>query len=64
MVQHFRGQLSGLSIEQNEELQRSSTCVQDCQQFIDIVNLEKEKGMVSLQLCDDDAKATVHVRRL
>lgn len=47
MVQHFHGQLSGLVIEQKEELQRSSNCVRDCHQYLDIIDLEKEDGLVS-----------------
>jgi hypothetical protein len=48
MVQHFHGQLSGLIVEQKEELQRSSDCIRDCQQFIEIVGLNKEPGLVSI----------------
>ena len=47
MVQHFHGQLSGLSIEQKEELQRSSDCVRDCHQYLEILDLKKDTGLVS-----------------
>lgn len=48
LVQHFRGQLSGLTIEQNEELQRSSDCIRDCHQYIDIPDVHPEAGIVSI----------------
>lgn len=47
MVQHFHGQLSGLIIEQKEELQRSSNCIRDCHQFLDIIDIERNDGLVS-----------------
>lgn len=47
MVQHFRGELSGLTIEQKEELQRSSGCTRDCRQYLDISNMQPETGVVS-----------------
>lgn len=45
MVQHFHGQLSGLIIEQKEELQRSSNCIRDCHQFLDIIDIERNDGL-------------------
>ncbi|CAF1423677.1 unnamed protein product [Rotaria magnacalcarata] len=45
MVQHFHGQLSGLSIEQKEELQRSSECIQDCHQYLDIPDVHHETNL-------------------
>lgn len=47
MVQHFHGKLSGLTIEQKEELQRSSGCTRDCHQYLDIADLSAETGVVS-----------------
>ena len=47
MVQYFHGELSGLTIEQTEELQRSSDCTRDCQQYLDISGIEPETGVVS-----------------
>ena len=47
LVQHFHGQLSGLTISQKEELQRSSNCVRDCQQYLNIPDVQKEDGVVS-----------------
>ena len=46
MVQHFRGQLSGLAIEQQEELSRSVACTRDCQQYLDMPDLQRESGIV------------------
>ncbi|UJR27982.1 hypothetical protein I4U23_009240 [Adineta vaga] len=45
LVQHFRGQLSGLIITQKEELPRSSNCIRDCQQYLDIPDVQKEAGI-------------------
>jgi hypothetical protein len=47
MVQHFHGELSGLTIEQNEDSSRSSVCIRECQQYIDITDVERETGVVS-----------------
>jgi len=47
MVQHFHGELSGLTIEQKEELQRSSGCTRECQQYLDITGIQSETGLVS-----------------
>jgi hypothetical protein len=47
MVQHFHGQLSGFVIEQNEELQRSSDCIRDCHQYLEIPDVQKQPGVVS-----------------
>jgi hypothetical protein len=44
MAQHFHGELSGLTIEQKEELQRSD-CVRDCHQYLDIPNIQPETGV-------------------
>lgn len=46
MVQHFRGQLSGLSIEQKEELQRSSDCIRDCRQYLDVLDAQHGANVV------------------
>lgn len=46
MVQHFHGELSGLTIEQKEELQRSSDCIRDCHQYLDISDIQSETGLV------------------
>jgi len=46
MAQHFHGELSGLTIEQKEELQRSD-CVRDCHQYLDIPDIQPETGVVS-----------------
>ncbi|CAF4419397.1 unnamed protein product [Rotaria sp. Silwood2] len=40
LVQHFHGQLSGLVIEQKEELQRSSNCIRECHQYLDIPDVQ------------------------
>ncbi|CAF2965080.1 unnamed protein product [Rotaria sp. Silwood2] len=40
LVQHFHGQLSGLIIEQKEELQRSSNCIRECHQYLDIPDVQ------------------------
>ncbi|CAF1435096.1 unnamed protein product, partial [Adineta ricciae] len=45
MAQYFTGQLSGLVIQQKEELSRSSTCVQNCQQYLDMPDIQKEAGL-------------------
>ncbi|CAF4307243.1 unnamed protein product, partial [Adineta steineri] len=45
LVQHFRGQVSGLTIEQKEDLQRSSSCIRDCHQYIDIPDVKSEAGV-------------------
>ncbi|CAF0754565.1 unnamed protein product [Adineta steineri] len=45
LVQHFRGQVSGLTIEQKEDLQRSSSCIRDCHQYIDISDVKSEAGV-------------------
>ncbi|CAF0826469.1 unnamed protein product [Adineta ricciae] len=45
LVQHFHGQLSGLTIVQKEELQRSSNCVRDCHQYLNIPDVQKEGGV-------------------
>jgi hypothetical protein len=47
MAQHFHGELSGLTIEQNEDSSRSSVCIRECQQYIDIPDVEHETGVVS-----------------
>jgi hypothetical protein len=47
MVQYFHGELSGLTIEQKEELQRSSGCIRECQQYIDVAGIQPESGVVS-----------------
>ena len=46
MAQHFTGQLSGLVIEQKEEVSRSTARVQNCQQYLDMPDIEKESGLV------------------
>jgi hypothetical protein len=47
MAQHFHGQLSGLTIEQKEEVQRSSNCIRDCHQYLDLPDVQSEAGVVS-----------------
>ena len=47
MVQYFHGELSGLTIEQKEELQRSSGCTRDCHQYLDVADIQPETGVVS-----------------
>jgi hypothetical protein len=47
MVQYFHGQISGLTIQQKEELQRSSDCIRECQQYIDVTGIQSEPGVVS-----------------
>ncbi len=47
MVQHFHGELSGLTIEQKEELQRASSCTRECYQYLDIADIQSEDGVVS-----------------
>ena len=46
MAQYFTGQLSGLVIQQKEEVSRSSTCIQNCQQYLDMPDIQKEVGLV------------------
>ncbi|CAF0822901.1 unnamed protein product [Rotaria sp. Silwood1] len=45
LVQHFHGQLSGLIIEQNEELQRSSNCIRECHQYLDIPDVQSKPNV-------------------
>ncbi|CAF0892158.1 unnamed protein product [Rotaria sp. Silwood1] len=45
MVQHFHGQLSGLSIKQKEELPPSALCIQDCQQYLDMPDIQIQPNM-------------------
>jgi len=47
MVQYFQGDLSGLIIEQKEELSRSVACTQDCQQYLDMPDIETQSDIVS-----------------
>jgi hypothetical protein len=47
MVQYFQGQLSGLVIEQKEELSRSVSCTQDCQQYLDMPDIQTQYDVVS-----------------
>jgi len=46
MVQHFHGQLSGLVIEQKEELPRENFCIRDCQQYLDMPDVQTEPDVV------------------
>jgi hypothetical protein len=46
MSQYFHGQLSGLLIEQKEELDRSISCIQDCQQYLDMPDVQSESNIV------------------
>jgi hypothetical protein len=46
MAQHFHGQLSGLLIEQKEEIDRSVSCIRDCQQYLDMPDVQTESGVV------------------
>ncbi|CAF3887254.1 unnamed protein product [Rotaria sordida] len=45
MAQHFHGELSGLSIEQKEELPDSISCIQDCQQYLDMPDIQVQSNM-------------------
>ena len=54
MVQHFRGQLSGLAIEQQEELSRSVACTRDCQQYLDMPDLQRDSGTVRTLILSDE----------
>ncbi|CAF1018548.1 unnamed protein product [Adineta steineri] len=45
MVQYFQGDLSGLVIEQKEELSRSISCIQDCQQYLDMPDVQTDSGI-------------------
>jgi hypothetical protein len=45
LAQHFHGELSGLTIQQKEELQRSSNCIRDCHQFLDLPDVQSETGV-------------------
>jgi hypothetical protein len=47
MVQYFQGQLSGLVIEQKEELSRSVSCTQDCQQYLDMPDIQTQYDVAS-----------------
>jgi hypothetical protein len=46
MAQHFYGQLSGFSIEQKEELDRSVSCIRDCQQYLDMPDIQSQSDVV------------------
>jgi hypothetical protein len=46
MAQHFHGQLSGLLIEQKEELKRSDSCIRDCQQYLELPDVQSESDVV------------------
>lgn len=46
MAQHFRGQLSALTIEQKEDLPKSQSCTQDCLQYLDLPDLHAQSGIV------------------
>lgn len=46
MTQYFHGQLSGLVIEQKEELDPSIPCTQDCQQYLDMPDVQSETNVV------------------
>jgi hypothetical protein len=46
MAQHFHGQLSGLLIEQKEEIDRSVACIQDCQQYLDMPDIQSQSDLV------------------
>ena len=43
MSQYFHGQLSGLSIEQKEEMQ---SCIQNCQQYLDMPDVQVQSNIV------------------
>ncbi|CAF3271573.1 unnamed protein product [Rotaria socialis] len=45
MVQHFNGQLSGLTIEQKEEFPKTQSCIQDCQQYIDMPDIQEQSSI-------------------
>lgn len=46
MVQHFSGQLSGLSIEQKQESEESSKCIRDCKEYLDLSDVQRQSDIV------------------
>jgi len=46
MVQHFHGQLSGLAIEQKEDLESSIGCTRDCQEYLDIPDVQSRDDLM------------------
>ena len=46
MTQYFHGQLSGLTIEQKEEIDRSAGCIRDCQQYLDMPDVQAQTDLV------------------
>jgi hypothetical protein len=44
MVQHFHGQISGLTIEQKQEIPRSTGCIQECHQYLDMPDIKSQAG--------------------
>lgn len=46
MAQYLQGQLSGLSIEQKEDLPKSVSCTQDCLQYLEMPDMQVQTGTV------------------
>ena len=46
MAQPFHGHLSGLSIEQKEDTERSAACIRDCQEYLEMPDVPNESGVV------------------
>lgn len=46
MAQYFHGQLSGLMIEQMEEAENLVSCVRDCQEYLDMPDVQSQSDMV------------------
>ena len=46
MSQYFHGQLSGLIIEQMEETERLVPCIRDCQEYLDMPDVQGQPDMV------------------
>ncbi len=48
MAQYFHGQLSGLVIEQKKEIEPTNTCIRDCQQYLDMPDIQSQSDIVCL----------------
>lgn len=54
LVQPFRGQISGLTIEQKEESKEQ--CVRDCQQYLDLPDVQTQSNVVRLKQTKSNKK--------
>ena len=51
MAQYFHGQLSGLMIEQMEDGERLVSCIRDCQEYLDMPDVQSQSDIVCNQIC-------------